>query len=135
MGRRVGFGIEDFITHQEGTLAVVGSGDGPRLGKYAVNLHDLDEVGVKAIRTAVEAADVILIDELGPMELHSRNFIESVEAALGTQKHVLGTIHKRTNHPLVLAVKLNPKYTVLEVTPENRGELPAQILSKIIRAE
>jgi len=134
-GSRTGFGIEDFTTHREGTLAQVGSGDGPRVGKYTVNLHDLDEVGAGAIHTAVEASDVILVDELGPMELHSRRFIESVELALSSRKHVLGTIHKRANHPVVMAVKSNTEFTILEVLAENRSELPTQIFRRITRTK
>jgi nucleoside-triphosphatase len=130
-GSRKGFGIEDFTTHEEGLLADVGSSNGPHVGRYTVNIHDLNELGVRAILKAVEAADVILVDELGPMELHSPRFIESVETALSSRKHVLGTIHKRTNHPLVMAVK--SRYTVLEVTLANRGELPTQIVNRITR--
>jgi nucleoside-triphosphatase len=132
-GSRTGFGIEDFITHEEGMLAKVGSSEGPQVGKYTVNLHDLDDLGARAIQRAIEAADVILVDELGPMELHSHRFIESVEAALSSQKHVLGTIHKRATHPLVMTVKSKPEYTILEVTPKNRAELPAQIFERITR--
>ena len=131
-GSRVGFGIEDFTMHREGILAEVGPSDGPRVGKYTVNLRDLDEVGGEAILTAVRVADIILVDELGPMELHSRRFVESVQAAIGSGKDVLGTIHKRANHPLVKVVKSNPEFAILEVTLENRGELPAQILGRII---
>jgi len=132
-GSRAGFSIEDFITHKDGVLADVRSSNGPHVGKYTVNIRDLDEIGAGAIQRAIESANVILIDELGPMELHSHRFIESVEAALSSQKHVLGTIHKRTNHPLAIAVKANPEYTILEVTLENRGELPVQILGMITR--
>jgi nucleoside-triphosphatase len=130
---RTGFSIEDFTTHEEGTLAEVKHTNGPRVGKYTVNLRDLDAIGTRAIRTAVAAADVILIDELGPMELHSHGFIESVQTALTSQKHVLGTIHKHANHTLVMRVKSSPECTILEVTSENRGELPEQILRRITR--
>jgi len=132
-GVRRGFSIQNFATHEEGVLAGTGSNDGPRVGRYNVNLHDLDEVGAAAIRAAIEDADVVLIDELGPMELHSHRFIESVEAALSSKRDLVGTIHKRTNHPLVMAVKSNPAYTILEVTPENRDQLPAQIVDRITR--
>jgi len=134
-GNRTGFSIEDFATHREGALAQVGLGEGPRVGKYIVNLHDLDEVGAGAILTAIDVADLILVDELGPMELYSHRFIKSVELALSSKKHVLGTIHKRTNHPVVMAVKLNPECAILEVTAENRSELPAQILERITRTK
>jgi len=130
-GNRTGFSIEDSMTHEEGVLATVRSSGGPHVGRYVVNLQDLESVGAGAIQRATETADVILVDELGPMELNSQRFIESVEAALNSQKHVLGTIHKRSNHALVTKVKSNPKYTILEVTFGNRDELPAQILRRV----
>jgi nucleoside-triphosphatase len=131
-GTRIGFRVEDFITHEQGMLASVRGNEGPRLGKYTMNLRDLDRIGVGAIRRAIEAADVILIDEIGPMELHSSRFVESVRTALNSPKHLLGTIHKRATHPLVLEIKSNPDITCLEVTMENRELLPADIAEKII---
>jgi len=134
-GARKGFSIENLATHEEGVLARIGSVGGPRIGRYTVNLHDLDEVGAAAILRAIEDADVILVDELGPMELHSNRFIQSVEAALNSKKHLVATIHKRTNHSLVMAVKSNPTYTILDVTAQNREELPTQIVGRISRRD
>jgi len=128
---RKGFCVQDFKTHEEGILASVGLVDGPRLGRYVVNLHDLDTIGVGAIQRSIETADVVLVDEIGPMELHSDLFIESVRAALSSSKHVLATIHKRTRHPFVMAVKSNPEFTIFEVTVENREELPVHIVESI----
>ena len=130
---RSGFRIEDFMTHEQGILAEAGPRDGPHVGKYTVNMHDLEAIGCGAIRRAIEVADIILVDELGPMELNSSRFIESVETALSSRKHVLGTIHQRTKHPFVMSVKSNPQNTILKVTVDNRQELPHQILEKIIR--
>ena len=132
---RVGFSVEDLITHEQGTLADVRRSEGPRVGKYSVNLGDLERIGAGAIQRAIEEADVIVIDELGPMELHSNRFIDSVKAALRAQKHILGTIHKRASHSFVLEVKSNPTCALVEVTAENRRELPTQITERIIGAK
>jgi nucleoside-triphosphatase len=131
---RTGFYVENIITHERGILAMVGSGEGPRIGKYTVSLRDFEAVGVKAIQAAIEDADVMVVDELGPMELNSGRFIESVEEALNSRKHIVGTIHKRATHPLVMAVKSNANFTIVEVTAENRGELPPQIIDRILQA-
>ena len=50
------------------------TGDGPQLGKYRVRLDDLDSVGAKAVENALNS-DLIIVDEIGPMELSSRRFI------------------------------------------------------------
>ena len=130
-GTRVGFSLEDLATHETGTLAHVNRNDGPRVGKYHVNLADIQRIGVTAIKRAVVEADVIIVDELGPMELHSMPFILAVEMALAAPKPFVGTIHKRASHPLVAAIKSNQTYQILEITSENRDELPNTIVETI----
>ncbi len=101
------------------------------MGKYAVNLADIQRIGVTAIRRAITEADVIAVDELGPMELNSMPFILAVEAALASPKHLVGTIHKRASHHLVTAIKSNPSYKIEEVTTQNRNEIPSKIVQRI----
>jgi nucleoside-triphosphatase len=134
-GIRIGFGIEDLMTHEHGELAKSTAGNGPRVGRYVVNLMDLERIGAGAINRAIHAAQVIIIDELGPMELHSLRFIESVNASLSSDRHILATIHKRARHPLVMLVKSNPKFEILEVTHENRDELPDLLAKRILAAK
>ena len=55
-------------------LAQVDQRDGPQSGRYLVSLNDLANVGVSAIDAAVENADVVVIDEVGPMEFFSNRF-------------------------------------------------------------
>jgi nucleoside-triphosphatase len=130
-GVRVGFNLEDILTHETGILAHVSQRDGPTVGKYRVNLADIQRIAVSAIKHAIDYADVILVDELGPMELHSMPFILAVEMALATPKHFVGTIHKRASHYLVAAIKSNPAYQIHEVTPNNRNELAKSITERI----
>jgi nucleoside-triphosphatase len=134
-GSRTGFSVEDLMTGARGVLADLSHGEGPHVGKYSVNTRDLEQIGAEAVRQAINKVDVILIDELGPMELYSQFFIQSVESALGSPKHLIGTIHKRARHPLVVKVKSNPKFAVLEVTHDNRDELPKNITRRIIESK
>lgn len=130
-GLRVGFSLEDLLTHEKGTLAHVNQPEGPQVGKYRVNLADVQRIGVASIRGAITEADVIVVDELGPMELHSMPFILAVEIALASKKHFLGTIHKRASHYLVGAIKSNPAYRILELTNQNRNEIPSTIAPQL----
>ncbi|MCK4435817.1 NTPase [Candidatus Bathyarchaeota archaeon] len=131
-GIRVGFEICDYISGKRGWLAHIRQPKGPRIGKYRVNLDDLDFVGVAAIHNALREADVVLIDEIGPMELYSRSFIEAVEETVNSGTLVLATIHYRAQHPLVRSVKSRKDVEVINVTEENRGRLPQQIAGKIL---
>jgi len=62
----VGFEIKDITNDKHGWLAYVNQKVGPQVGKYHVNLEDLENVGVKAIVEAKEKCDVVVIDEIGP---------------------------------------------------------------------
>ncbi len=130
-GVRAGFSLEDLSTHETGILAHVSQRDGPPVGKYRVNLADIQRIAVTAIKRAIAEADVIIVDELGPMELNSMPFILAVEMALATQKHLVVTIHKRASHYLIAAIKSNPAYQILEVTLNNRNELPKTVTERI----
>lgn len=131
-GARVGFSLEDILTNEKGTLAHVDQTEGPRVGKYRVNLRDIERIGVRSIERATAVADIIVVDELGPMELHSNEFVHAVETALASPKHFFGTIHKRASHPLVVTVKTNPTCRVIDVTPENRDLIPLEIARQTV---
>jgi nucleoside-triphosphatase len=51
------------------TLARVGRGGGPRVGKYRIDLEALDRVGVPAIVDATRSGRLVVIDEIGKMEM------------------------------------------------------------------
>lgn len=87
-GIRVGFEIVDIETGETGWLAHVKNKSGPKVGRYRVNLNDIEEIGAKAILNAVEKQDVIALDEIGPMELFSAKFKEASQRALDSQKLV-----------------------------------------------
>jgi len=130
-GVRVGFKIVDLSTGREGWLAHVRQPVGPKISKYRVNLSDLESVGVKSVREAVLNADLIVIDEVGPMELFSKPFRDAVKAALESGKPVLGTIHYRARDPLVTMIKSREDVEVLKVTAVNRGHLHETITETV----
>lgn len=127
---RVGFEIRDLLTGKAGVLAHVKQTDGPRIGKYRVNSQDLDGIGAEAILSAIRHADLIVIDEVGPMELTSTRFKDAVRAALVCGKAVLGTVHRNAQDPLVRAIKSGAWIEVMEVTHENRVALPGILVER-----
>ena len=131
-GTRRGFMLEDIATHTFGILAHVTIHDGPRVGKYGVNLTDISRVGVTAIAGALSTADIIIVDEIGPMELCSTPFVAAVENVLGSSKAVVGTIHKRASHPLVRSIKADPENEILEVTLQSRDQIPSVVDERLM---
>jgi len=131
-GIRQGFELVDLLSNRVGTLADV-TGEGPRVGKYRVNLQDLEEIGVTALETSLERADVTAIDEVGPMELYSENFLVAMRRALESQKPIVGTIHSNLRHPIVDEIRHRENVEVLDVTIDNRDRIPDEIAGRILR--
>jgi len=125
-GRRVGFKIKALDTNEEGILAWVGEGY-PRVGKYVVNVEDLNRVGVSAIRRAIQNADIIIIDEIGAMEFKSREFAKAVEEALKSEKSLLATLHRRWMD------KFRGKGKLYILTVENRERMREEILHELLK--
>ena len=129
-GVRMGFSLIDVLTNMRGMLAHANQNGGPRVGKYHVNLPDIANIGVAAIERAIAEADVIVVDELGPMELKSTAFTAALRKALVSSKPFLGTIHKRASHELVNEIKSKPQFRIIEVTLENRDTLPLELAER-----
>ncbi len=128
-GDRIGFQITDLMTGATGTLAHVHA-SGPMIGKYHVNLTNLDNIGAKAIERALDA-ELIVIDEIGPMELKSGRFIKAVEMALNSDKPMLVTLHQRSRHSL--AERIRSGFEVIEITRENRDTITNKIIEEICK--
>jgi nucleoside-triphosphatase len=132
-GCRVGFAIEDIRTGETGVLAHVQLRTrGPSVGKYTVNLTDLKGIGARSISEATMRPEIelIFIDEIGTMELKSSSFIEAVEHALASEKHLVVTVHQRSTHEL--AQHIRGTFEILEVTEANRDEM-ATIIMKTVK--
>lgn len=118
---RKGFAIIDIATGRRGVLAHIDLEAGPRVGKYRVNLKDIEELAVPAIREALETKGLLVIDEIAPMELASSEFVKIVKEALKSEKHLLFAVQQRSSHPL--AVRIRQEFSVYEVAPSNRDGL------------
>ena len=131
-GVRVGFELMDLSTEQRGWLAHINLHDGPKIGKYTVNLIDLDVLAASAIVDAVGNAEVLAIDEVGPMELLSAAFSAALVHAMESGKPLLVTVHHDLEHPLVKTIKTRKDAEVIHVTHDNRASLHTKIAEKLI---
>jgi len=125
-GIRQGFRIIT-LDGQEAVLAHVDISSPYRVSKYRVDIDALDRVGVSALHQALKEADLVVIDEIGKMELLSPRFKEAVTQALNSGKRVLGTIMLNP-HPFVDELKHRPEVEVLFLTRGNRPEIMKRVL-------
>ena len=89
-----------------------------RVSKYGVDIGSLDRIGVSALYQAAEECDLVVVDEIGKMELFSANFREAVLHIIDSGKKVLGTIMLSPN-PWADAIKRQPQVNLVSVTRAN----------------
>ena len=131
---RIGFIIEDIDTGTKGYLALKNLGKSPRIGKYSVLLENLEKIGVTAIKKAIQQADVIIVDEIGPMEMLSNIFKKTIMEVLDTPKPVVATIHYKA--PFYAFTKKILKRSDIELFTlnfDNRNKIPLIVRNNVLR--
>jgi nucleoside-triphosphatase len=131
---RKGFKVLNWMSKEERILAHEDFDSNITVGKYGIDLEALENIGVKAIESATESAEVIIIDEVGKMEVESTKFVDAVKAALDTDKPLILTLHKKSRNPLLQDIRRRDDVRILEVTPINRNLLPYKII-KLLKGE
>jgi nucleoside-triphosphatase THEP1 len=129
-GIRQGFRIVT-LGGQEAILAHVSISSPYQVSKYRVDTDALDRLGVSALRQALKESDLIVIDEIGKMELLSPLFREVVMQAINSGKRVLGTIMLNP-HPFADEIKRHPEVEVLLVTRDNRPQVMNEVLDWLV---
>ena len=91
-GIRSGFKMIDLASSEETILAST-SGSGPTVGKYHVNTAGVDEI-LQKTEASLETAEFVFIDEIGKMELLSRNFEAFIDKVFSLDKPVVAVVHR-----------------------------------------
>jgi len=129
---RVAFTMTDVMSGREGELASVKSSLGPRVGRYRVNLATLSNIGARSLREAMDRAEVIVIDEVGPMELTSQDFRKAADECFRSQKPILAIVHELMKDPLIESIRQMSGKSVIEVSLSNREKLPQTIAEEML---
>lgn len=101
-----------------------------RVSKYGVDIDSMDKVAVPALKQAIQSKDIVVLDEIGKMELFSSSFKDAVIEALESGKKVLGTI-MLAPHPWADKIKARQDVGIIKVTRLNRNEVVNQVLAWI----
>jgi len=136
-GERVGFTIEAIRSweseNQDGStekyravMAHKNSRSPHRVGRYGVNISSIETVGIAALSDAIKRAKIIVIDEIGRMEMYSPLFQKEVLNVLDCPLPVLGVIQVKRN-PFLDSIRNRADVTVIQVTSENRDALPERL--------
>jgi len=129
-GRRVGFRI---VPHRgtERIMAHVERRGSPRVGRYGVDVKAIDEAARESLALDPEV-EIYLVDEIGKMECHSRQFVLRMTELFDSGKTIVATIG-RDPGGFIAAVRRRPDAELWEVTPSNREALVERVLAWLAR--
>lgn len=101
-----------------------------RVGKYGVDVPTFERIALPALSQAISEKRIVIIDEIGKMEIASPRFCDVVLEVFDSPLVVVATVTQKP-HPFADRLKQRPDVELVEVTRENRDTLPEEIAAKI----
>ena len=127
-GRRVGFSINT-LDGREGILAHKSIRSEYRVGKYGINIEDIDNIAVPSLIPKGKD-EIVVIDEIGKMECFSDMFKKTLIQVLDSPNCVVGSIALKGGS-FIQGIKNRDDVKVSHVTPQTRDSLVEEILDFI----
>lgn len=124
-GKRVGFKLKNLNSGEEGWLAKVDSDSSVKVAKYGVMVDAVDKFSQGL---DCQSSQLCIVDEIGPMELKSKQFIQLIEHLLSTNISCIFTVHLKSKHKLVEKVK--KECEVITLDESNRDSLVNKVVER-----
>lgn len=125
---RLGFELQG-LNGERRILAHVEIDSRHRVGRYGVDTRGFEEF-LSILDLLNPDVELIVIDEIGKMELFSGRFQNLVRAAMNADKQVLASISLKGNE-FIREIKERSDTHLLEVTHNNRNRLPETIVEEL----
>ena len=132
-GERVGFIIKT-LSGKEGLLSHVNIESKYKISRYGVDLDTFEKICLEELKSAITNNSIkyIIIDEIGPMQLFSEEYKRLLIELLKSKKQVIGTIFMNP-YEWLDDFKKKEGIELIEITFDNRDELPLQIVEKVTK--
>ncbi len=127
-GQRVGFSIST-LDGREGVLAHKLIKSQWRVGKYGVNIKDIESIAVPSITPSKED-EMIVVDEIGKMECFSLLFRESLKRALDSPNRMIGSIALKGD-AFIEKIKRREDVQLIAITAQNRNFIVDQLVKSL----
>ncbi len=119
-GYRFGFNIEDITTGEKAYLCSQEPEDGAiKIGRFYFSTKGL-EFGNKALTKHLDNLDLLVIDEVGYLELQGKGWFESIEKAMQKDLTIIMVVRKRILEQ-ILNLWQNKQFIVVDIE-NNRPE-------------
>jgi nucleoside-triphosphatase len=128
-GRRTGFLITT-LHGNHGVLAHKNIKSKFRVGKYGVNLPDIDQIVVPSM-LPTKPTEIVVVDEVGKMECFSLQFRQTLMKMLDSDHQVIGSIAQKGDR-FIQEIKARDDVLLVEVSDENRDD--PEFFSRLLSA-
>lgn len=122
-GTRTGFAVQDIESGKRAVLAAIGI-KGPKVAKYHVDIKGFESIVIPVLKKAGKY-DVLIIDEIGRMEMQSKKFEKGLEKTLESNVMIIATVHKD------FIEDYEDYGEVMMLTENNRDSVYSELLRKI----
>ncbi|XP_016999300.2 cancer-related nucleoside-triphosphatase homolog [Drosophila takahashii] len=132
--QRIGFDVVT-LAGKRGILARENPGDKlrrPKVGKYSVFVQEFEDLALPLL--AIQDSKLLIIDEVGKMELFSKRFELAVSDLLKKTRPLVVSVPEKSNLPLVEQLKKAPNSKLYTVTKTNRNSLADEITDLITQS-
>ncbi len=128
-GTRIGFEVESFAG-EKAVLSHVDIRSRNRVGKYGVDVESFEKIALPEMEKAIAGKNLLIIDEIGKMELYSSRFRELTLTAFKSQIPIMATILYKP-HPFRDRLKSMPGVETVRLKRDNLEWLFNEILGKL----
>jgi len=130
-GERTGFHVIDLSSGNRAHLADANRTEGPEVGTYRVSLEAIERIVPAALGDARAEADIVLIDEIGPMQVAANVFVEEIDRTLDADVPTVATVQLDTDTEPMKTVMDRPDVERIMVTVENRDSVPHRLFDEL----
>ncbi|MFX0001028.1 MAG: NTPase [Candidatus Hodarchaeota archaeon] len=131
-GNRIGFDILDIYSGEKSQLARVGNfNTKSKLGKYNVFVEEFDRYLENTLKIEGKTVDLIIIDEIGKMELFSEKFQDFIKIIFNTDISIIATMGLNLRHSLKNYLLDIPSVHLLKLNPQNFHLIFKEVISVI----
>ena len=124
INKRVGFDVQDIFTKIKFPLARIGNFNSEfKLGKYSVFIKEFEKYLDSALNMNENEIDLLIIDEIGKMELFSKKFQDFIKKFFQSEIPIIATIGEKINHPVKDFILEIQNTTLILLNRENKNDV------------
>lgn len=129
---RIGFRCVS-INGESVEIANVESPSKTRIGRYGIDIEKFEDFAIKVLQDSLSSKKIIVIDEIGFMQMQSTTFQKIVQDIVSDDHIVLGTI-PLDSHSEIDKIKFLKKVKIINVNEFNRDGISEFLVKDILKA-